>query len=81
MKLISDQIGLTPNYISQIFKKETGLTITKYITETRINAAKELLKDSNFKVFEVAEMVGFDNSYYFSTVFKKVTGIHPSKFR
>lgn len=81
VKLISDQIGLTPNYISQIFKKETGLTITKYITETRINAAKELLKDSNFKVFEVAEMVGFDNSYYFSTVFKKVTGIHPSKFR
>ncbi|GMQ61346.1 response regulator [Vallitalea maricola] len=81
VKLISDQIGLTPNYISQIFKKDTGLTITKYLTDVRINAAKELLKDSNFKVFEVAEMVGFDNPYYFSTVFKKVTGMHPSKFR
>lgn len=81
VKVISEQIGLTPNYISQIFKKETGLTITKQITEVRIAASKELLKDSNFKVFEVAEMVGFDNPYYFSTVFKKVTGIHPSKFR
>ena len=81
VKLISEQVGLTPNYISQIFKKETGITITKKITEIRIEAAKELLKDSNFKVFEVAEMVGFDNPYYFSTVFKKITGIHPSKFR
>lgn len=81
VKLISDQVGLTPNYISQIFKKETGITITKKITEVRIEAAKELLKGSNFKVFEVAEMVGFDNPYYFSTVFKKNTGIHPSKFR
>lgn len=78
---IAKQIGFTPNYISQIFKKETGYPLTKYITKIRIEASKELLKDSNFKVFEVADMVGFDNPYYFSTVFKKITGIHPSKYR
>lgn len=80
VQVIAEQVSLTPNYISQIFKKDTGMTINQYLKDVRVTAAKELLTDSNFKVFEVAEMVGFDNPYYFSTVFKKATGIHPSRF-
>lgn len=78
---ISEEVYLTPNYISLIFKQETGETITEYITKVRIEAAKELLETTDFKVLEVAEMVGYDNPHYFSKVFKKYTGVLPVKFR
>lgn len=78
---ISDEIYLTPNYISQIFSQETGETIAEYITKVRMENAKELLKTTDFKILEVAEMVGFKSPQYFSNVFKKYTGIHPQKFR
>lgn len=78
---ISENIYLTPNYISLIFKQETGETITEYITRTRMEAAKELLSTTDFKILEIAEMVGYDNPHYFSTVFKKYSGTHPAKYR
>ncbi len=78
---ISDEIYLSPNYISLIFKQETGMTITEYITRVRMENAKKLLSSSAMKVLEVAEKVGFENAHYFSTVFRKYTGIHPQKFR
>ena len=78
---LSEEIYLTPNYLSQIFKHATGETINEYIIKTRMEQAKELLKSSDFKILEIAEMVGFDNPHYFSTAFRKYTGIHPQKFR
>ncbi|MFC4776935.1 response regulator [Paenibacillus sp. GCM10023252] len=79
--LLSKEVFLTPNYISQIFKQETGLTITEYITRHRIETAKNLLKSPDLKVLEISEMVGIDNPQYFSTLFKKYTGMHPGKYR
>lgn len=78
---ISDEVYLSPNYISLIFKQETGETITEYITKVRMEKAKELLSSSDLKILEIAEQVGFENAHYFSTVFKKYTGIHPQKYR
>ncbi|OCT15025.1 hypothetical protein A8709_12965 [Paenibacillus pectinilyticus] len=78
---ISEEIYLTPNYISLIFKQETGVTITEYITSLRMEDAKNLLKSTNLKILEIAEKVGYENPHYFSTVFKKYTGIHPQKYR
>ena len=78
---IAEEVYLTPNYISLIFKQETGETITEYITRVRIEAAKELLKSYDMKILEVAERVGYESAPYFSTVFKKYTGIHPQKYR
>lgn len=78
---IANEVYLSPNYISLIFKQETGITITEYITNVRMEAAKELLSTTDFKIFEIAEMVGYENPHYFSTVFKKSTGIHPQNFR
>ncbi|HEX2945173.1 MAG TPA: response regulator [Clostridia bacterium] len=78
---ISDEIYLSPNYISHIFREETGETITQYITKVRMEKAKELLRSSDVKILEIAEYLGFENAHYFSTVFKKYTGIHPQKFR
>lgn len=78
---LSEEVYLSPNYISLIFKQETGTTITEYMTGIRMEAAKELLKSPDLKVLEVAEMIGYENATYFSTVFKKYTGMHPQKYR
>ncbi|MBM7563663.1 response regulator [Paenibacillus sacheonensis] len=78
---LSEQVYLSPNYISLIFKQETGESITEYVTKVRMEAAKELLKSQDLKILEVAEMVGYENATYFSTVFKKFTGMHPQKYR
>lgn len=78
---IAEEVFLTPNYISLIFKKETGETITDYITRFRIGKAKELLRTTDLKVMEISERVGYENPHYFSTVFKKTVGLHPLKYR
>jgi two-component system, response regulator YesN len=78
---ISKEVFLSPNYISLIFKQETGTTIVEYITQVRMEAAKKLLRETEMKVLEVAETVGYENPQYFSTVFKKYSGIHPQQFR
>lgn len=78
---ISEEVYLTPNYISLIFKRETNMTITEYITEIRMKKAKDMLMTTDLKVQEIAEMVGYENPHYFSTVFKKQTGVHPMKYR
>jgi two-component system response regulator YesN len=78
---IAEEVFLTPNYISLIFKKETGETITDYITRIRIGKAKELLRTTDLKVMEISERVGYENPHYFSTVFKKTVGLHPLKYR
>lgn len=78
---IAEEVFLTPNYISLIFKKETGETITDYITKIRINKAMELLHTTDLKVMEISEQVGYENPHYFSTVFKKTVGVHPLKYR
>lgn len=78
---IAEQVFLSPNYISLIFKKETGESVTEYLTKVRMEAAKKLLKDEDLKIVDISEMVGYENATYFSTVFKKYTGLHPQKYR
>ncbi|HOJ09051.1 MAG TPA: response regulator [Clostridiales bacterium] len=72
---------LTPNYLCLIFKKETGETFNDYLTKVRVQNARELLKDPTYKIYEIAEMVGYRDSDYFARVFKKITGFTPSEFR
>lgn len=78
---IAQNVFLSPNYISQIYKKETGETITDYLTRQRIDAAKKLLKETDLQIQQVSEMVGYEDASYFSKVFKKITGIYPQKYR
>ena len=81
IRKISNEIYLTPNYISLIYKKETGESIIEHLTRIRMEIAKELLRTTEVKVSEIAEKVGYESQFYFSKVFKKYTGIHPTKFR
>jgi two-component system, response regulator YesN len=81
IKDLADQLFLTPNYLCLLFKKETGKTINQYITEIRIEKAKEFLKDRRTKLYEVAELVGYSDVNYFSKIFKKMVSLNPSEFR
>ena len=78
---ISKNTFLTPAYICAIFKDFTGKTVNKYITEYRIMQAKELLKDSNIKMNDIALKVGYRDGNYFAKIFKKETGYSPSEYR
>jgi two-component system response regulator YesN len=78
---ISEEVHFTPSYISQIFKQETGTTLIEFITKTRVEKARELLKNTDHMISEIATMVGFENPHYFSSVFKKYVGVRPNDFR
>ena len=73
-------VYLTPEYMAKLFKKDTGLSLKDYIHQVRIQEAKVLLAGGT-RVSEVAQEVGFDNFSYFSTVFKRVTGLSPNEYK
>lgn len=81
IQLLAEEVFLSPTYMCQIFKQETGETIIEFLTKVRIEKAKELLKSPDLKIFVIAEMIGFENATYFTTVFKKITGVLPGKYR
>lgn len=72
--------GISPNYLSQLFGKYNELGFSEYISTCKINEAKRLLDEGSLKVYEVADMLGFESSFYFSKVFKKLEGISPSDY-
>lgn len=81
LQQVADSVGLSPNYLSGLFKKEVNANFTEYLTEVRIERAKELLLDTYLKTYEIAESVGYRENAYFCKTFKKVTGKTPGDFR
>lgn len=81
IRQIADSTYLTQTYLCALFKKETGKTINEYVTEIRIDKAKELLQNRHMKLYEVALEIGIVDSNYFSSLFKKSTGLTPSQYR
>lgn len=80
--VLSKKFGFVPSYISRLFRQQKGLSPGEFLTKYRIELAKDILRDSNdIMIKEVADMVGFKDSYYFSKTFKKETGVWPSKFQ
>lgn len=79
-KFISDHVGISKNYLMQIFKEEVGTTIHKYLNYVRISQAKKLLLDTNKNCTEIAFETGFSSIHIFSKVFKKLEGITPSQY-
>ncbi|WP_337101957.1 response regulator transcription factor [Paenibacillus sp. YIM B09110] len=81
VKQLAELHHLNASYLSVLFKKEMGKTISDFLQETRMNKAKELLRDPNIKIYEVSEQVGFQTSAYFAYLFKKTTGYTPQEYR
>ncbi|GEM_PF-3409051 len=78
---IAEHIKVAPNYLSGIFNKEMKISITRYLTNIRIDKSKKLLIESNLKIFEVAKSVGIEDSNYYGKIFKKHENITPYEFR
>ncbi|WP_054954897.1 response regulator transcription factor [Paenibacillus dakarensis] len=81
LKLFGELFHVSPNYVSRLFKQEVGQGLFDYINELRIEKAKEYLKDYRYKIYDVAEMVGFSNQAHFAIVFQKYTGLSPKQYR
>ncbi len=73
--------GLNPNYLSRLFKKETGATVTEYIQNRKIETAKNMLKYSDHLPSQIATILAFPSQSYFIEVFKKRVGMTPRKYR
>lgn len=80
MTYLADRLNISASYFSTIFRKETGLCFTDYVTEVKISHAKKLMVQSDLKIYQISDMLGYENSNYFSRVFKKVTGLTPTEF-
>ena len=81
LSTVSDRINLTKEYVSHIFKKETGKTVTDYINERKMMIAKEMLLCSKYELTDISTRLGYDNYSYFSKLFKKQFGTSPSAIR
>ena len=78
---LAEAHGISTGYLSSQLKAELGLSFSEYITSKRIQKAKELLADESLSVESIAEQTGYNDYFYFIKVFKKNTGISPSKYR
>ncbi len=78
---VAEQVFITPAYLGIIFKKETGKNFTAYLTELRMEKAKELLLDVRININEITYKVGYNNVRYFSRTFKEYVGITPKEYR
>ena len=78
---LAREVFLSKSYLSSIFKKETGMSLTAYITKVRVEKSKKMLIEENSSLAHISGQCGFKDQSYFTKVFKKETGISPKKFR
>ena len=81
IKDISEHVLLSTSYVCTLFKNETGRTLNQYITDYRIEKAKELLLDPRNRIGDISKDVGYADGNYFGKTFKKQVGLTPSEFR
>jgi two-component system response regulator YesN len=78
---LAARVYLSPSYLSHLFKKETGISLIKYLTNYRVEKAKELLCGTNMKIAQISKEVGYRNYSYFCSLFKNYTGMTPAQLR
>lgn len=78
---LADELGLTPQYLSKLFKKEVGITVSEFIMSKRINAAENMLKFSEFDPIDIGNYLCFSSHSHFIACFKKHTGLTPKQYR
>ncbi len=81
LQYVASSVNISSNHFSAVFRKETGVTFIDYLTEVRMNAAKNLLVCTSMKTSDVGYEVGYRDSHYFSYIFKKSTGMSPKEYR
>ncbi|MEG2204391.1 MAG: helix-turn-helix domain-containing protein, partial [Oscillospiraceae bacterium] len=81
VETLCDHLHLSPAYFSTVFKRETGMSFTNYVTAVRMDTAAGLLRESDDKTYIIAQKIGYTDANYFSYVFKKHFGVSPSRYR
>lgn len=81
LDLVASEVGLSKDYIGKLFRGKLGMTLGEYCTLAKIQYAKKMLKDSNMKVYEISEFLGYSTVDYFSKLFKNSVGITPMQYR
>lgn len=79
--IVSESLGISESYLCKIFKKETGYTFVDYLTHYRMKKAVMIMEKDSPKIYELAYLVGYNDPHYFSSIFKKITGMSPSSYR
>lgn len=77
---VADIFSISPNYLSVLFSKYNDVGFSDYINQTKVEAAKEMLQQGKLKIYEISDQLGFESPFYFSRVFKKVTGLSPRDY-
>lgn len=81
LKIICRHVAISTSYFSTMFKSVTGKTFVEYLIEERMEKAKELLKLTQMRSYEIAYAVGYKDPQYFSSAFKKAVGCTPKEYR
>ena len=77
---IAAAIGVTPNYLTGIFQSHLGISLHRYVTNIKIDRARQMLLKSDLNITEVARQTGFSGIHVFSKTFKNLIGVSPSQF-
>lgn len=81
LNVVASHVNFSPNHLSMVFSQQTGQTFIRYLTDYRMNKAKELLRCSNEKSSVIAQQVGYKDPHYFSYLFKKTQNMTPTQYR
>ena len=81
LDLIADELNISGPYLSRLFKSEMGVNFKEYLTRLRLDKARELLRETGLRVYEIAAATGYPDQKYFSEIFKKRTGMTPREYR
>ena len=81
LELIADKVNLSVNYVSAVFRKETGVNFTDYLTAKRMEQAMDMLRKTDLPIKDIAERVGYTDVRYFSKLCKKTLGMKPTEYR
>jgi len=81
LDILSEKTGLTNAYLSRLFKKETGYTLSEYILSKKLETAKRMLAFSDYSIAEISESLAFPNQSYFTNLMRKDCGLTPKKYR
>lgn len=79
--VVRSHVNYSRSYFSHFFKKKTGMSLPQYINTLRVERAKELLRQTDLKVAEIANSIGYSDAFYFSRIFKQLTGQSPQQYK
>ena len=81
VQMLADELEMNASWLSTVFAKETGLSVSDYIRQRKLTAAKHLLSYNEYSCTDIAEYLGFAGESHFSTLFKKYEGVTPKEYR